>query len=88
MLRRDLITSRLTLPHSATVALVLVLIITGTTLELIDYFAEKQRSKASSKDDLNVVSGTQEHSQQLRNALEVNGIETMSQQSQTNRPRE
>lgn len=66
-----------------------VLIIVGTTLELIDYFAEKERSKASSKDDLMVVKGsTQDHSQQLRNALEVNGIETLSQQSQENNPRE
>lgn len=73
--------------RSATLMFVLVLIIVGTTLELIDYFAEKERSKAPSKDDLVVVKGELDHSQQLRNALEVNGIETMSQQSQENNPR-
>lgn len=71
---------------SASLGVVLLLIIIGTVLELIEYFAEKERSKASSRDDLIVVK-SQEHSQQLRNALEVNGIETISQQSQENNPR-
>lgn len=61
------------------------LITIGTTVELIDYFAAKERSKASSRDDLTVV---KDHAQQIRNALEVNGIETMSQQSQEIDPRE
>lgn len=75
-------------PFSGTLIVVVILISIGTIFELIDYFAEKERSKASSKDNLMVVKGAQEHAAQLRNALEVNGIETMSQQSQEHDPRE
>lgn len=69
---------------SATLAIVILLICIGTILELIEYFrAKEKRSKASSKADLIVTEsagGIQEHSQQLRNALQVNEIETMSQE--------
>lgn len=72
---------------STSLVIVIILITIGTTLELIDYFLAKERSKASSNDDLVVVKGSQDHSEQIRNALEVNGIETMSQQSQEPSPR-
>lgn len=60
-------------------------------MELIDYFIAKERSKASSKADLvgapnGSLANVQDHSQHLRNALEVNGIETISQQTQENNP--
>lgn len=82
-----MISTWITFHCSTSLVIVIILITIGTTLELIDYFLAKERSKASSNDDLVVVKGSQDHSEQIRNALEVNGIETMSQQSQEPSPR-